>query len=150
MPGFARLWQPTNDADGWGVAVMMESASGALGVDLSLGDDGSTDLEEREHLSSSLRRELLDLDGVETVEPRFVGKTPVGARAVDPVTIGAMLVVIGKTAGALQALTTAVRAWIGGQPARTVKLAIDGDTLEITGASSADEERLVTAWIDRH
>ncbi len=129
--------------------MVSEPAGGGLGVELSLGEDGSLDDEEHERLSLSLRRELLDLDAVETVEARFVGETPSGTRAIDPVTIGALVVIVGKGAVALQALTAAVKTWLVGQP-RTVKLAIDGDTLELSGVSSVDQERLVTAWIERH
>ena len=129
---------------------MSGSPPSVVGVEVNVGGETLADLEELEQLGSALRRELLDLDDIEAVDPLPAVATPAGARAVDPASIGAWLVIVGKTAGALRALTTAVRGWLGSQPSRTVKLAIDGDTLELTGVSSTDQERLVTAWIERH
>jgi hypothetical protein len=54
-----------------------------------------------------------------------------------------------RTQQPLQAVVKTIRSWLGRRD-RTAKLEIDGDTLELTGISSETEERLVTAWVDRH
>jgi hypothetical protein len=33
---------------------------------------------------------------------------------------------------------------------RSVKLDVGGDTIEITGASRAQQDQLIAAWIERH
>ncbi|MBA2425721.1 MAG: hypothetical protein H0V60_01410 [Actinobacteria bacterium] len=43
-----------------------------------------------------------------------------------------------------------IQKWVAGKGSRSVKLELDGDALEVTGLSSADQQRLITAWIERH
>jgi hypothetical protein len=44
----------------------------------------------------------------------------------------------------------AIRSWLGGSPQRSIKLELEGDTLELTGISSAEQRRLVDEWLQRH
>jgi hypothetical protein len=50
----------------------------------------------------------------------------------------------------LRQVVDAVRDWVGRTGARSVKLTLDGDVLEVTGASGADMKKLIDAWVQRH
>ncbi len=71
---------------------------------------------------------------------------PAGSKGLE---IGALIVVLAKAAPALAGIVRTVQAWAlrGG---RSVKLNIDGDTIEVSGASSEQQDRLIAAWIERH
>jgi len=126
------------------------SQNEAVGVELRLAADPKESAEELEVLSLALRRELLQLVAVESVEHVSVGEPPADARGLDLAAIGVLLVTLAQSATALEAMARAVRSWLKLQPARKIKLQIGEDTLELTGATSSDQERLVTAWIERH
>jgi hypothetical protein len=116
-------------------------------LELSL-DPGSADAEELERLARSLRAELLELD-VEAVEP--VSETaPDGSRAVDALVVGALVVRLVRNTAALAAVVRTVRGWLGPHGDRRVRLELDGDVIELSGASDDERERLVSAWIERH
>jgi hypothetical protein len=110
--------------------------------------DGS-DPDELAEVTAKLRREILQLD-VDAVQAATAGAAPPGAKAVDIAVIGTLLVQMGKTAGALTSVVRAVQGWLRPQSARTVRLELDGDAIEITGASSKDQQRLIDLWIERH
>jgi hypothetical protein len=44
----------------------------------------------------------------------------------------------------------ALQSWLAGPRQRSVKLELEGDILEVTGMSSADQRRLIANWIARH
>jgi len=108
------------------------------------GDDG--DLAER---VGTLSAELLELD-VHDVAPATEGEAPEGAKGLELVAIGALVVKLGHSAKVLHQVVDAIRDWAGRNDARTVKVALDGDVLEITGASSDDVKTVVEAWVQRH
>ena len=69
----------------------------------------------------------------------------------DPETVNALAVtVIGS--GGLAGLVSSVRAWIGRAPkeARTVRLEISGDVIELSGATSLEQEHLLQVFLSRH
>jgi hypothetical protein len=121
----------------------------SIDVQLAVEADGGADEEELERLARSLRIELLELD-VEDVSSVTEGPPPEGARAADLLAVGALLVRLARKPEALAALTRGIRAWLGGHGSRKVRMELDGDVLELSGASAADQERLVSAWIERH
>jgi hypothetical protein len=116
-------------------------------LELSL-DAASDDPEELDRLARSLRAELLELD-VDAVEP-VADVAPDGSRAVDALVVGALVVRLVRNAAALGAVVRTVRGWLGPHGDRRVRLEIDGDVIELTGASDDQRERLVNAWIERH
>jgi Effector Associated Constant Component 1 len=118
-------------------------------VQVTLVLDAGDDAREREDLTSTLRRELLQLD-VDAVERVSAGDAPPGSRAIDMAQIGTLLVTVGNTATGLTALITAVRSWLGTRGNGTVKMQIGGDTLEITGHLSEDQKAVVAMWIKAH
>ena len=50
----------------------------------------------------------------------------------------------------LGAVVAAVRSWLSRSQHRSIKLALDGDILELTGVSSDEERRLADEWLRRH
>jgi hypothetical protein len=114
---------------------------------LRLEIEGPEDAERVEQLAASLRRELLDL-GVDGVDRATDGAAPEGARAVEVLAVGALLVKIARSAGDAAKVVAFLRRW-SGRSGRSIKLTVDGDTIEVTAASSEQQERLIDAWIER-
>jgi hypothetical protein len=119
-------------------------------VDLDIAEDGA-DAERLEQLSLALREELLALD-VTSVSPRAGGAAPAGTRAIDAQAIGAMVVSLTPALEELGALVSTVVGWLkrGGDAARTVKLNIGGDQLELTGATSELQQQALERWVQAH
>jgi hypothetical protein len=115
---------------------------------LDAGDDA--DAREVDELTTKLRRELIRLD-LDSVERPVMGEAPAGSKAADVVALGTLVVGLAKSAGVIKGLIDSVKDWLGRQrePQRSGKVEIDGDRLEVTGISSAEQERLIAAWIDR-
>ena len=111
-------------------------------------EDEQADPEELADLTAHLRHELLDLD-VEAVESPRVGLPPPGSRGVDLVALGTLIVTVGKPQ-LLVAVVAAVRSWLAGSQQRSVKVILDGDTLELSGLSSKEQRRVVDQWLERH
>jgi len=124
---------------------MPDAADLGLAVDAGPGADP----DELERLAQGLRAELLELD-VETVEPAAAGAAPDGSRAVEAMMVGALVVRLARNSEALGAIVRTVRGWLGNGTGRTVRLELDGDTLELTGSSDEERQRLIDAWIERH
>jgi hypothetical protein len=124
----------------------MDERPETLGIQVTLGPD--TDPEEIAEATLRLRRELLDLD-VEAVELPSAGEPPPGTRAVELAALGALVVTVAQSK-LLAGVVTAVRAWLGGSPQRSIKLELDGDVLELTGVSSKEQRRLTDEWLRRH
>jgi Effector Associated Constant Component 1 len=116
---------------------------------LELDPGFETDAEQLDELTSQLRRALLDLD-VESVDRVRRDQAPPGARGVDLIALGTLLVTLAGSEGLLTELVAQVRSWLARSGQRSVRLEIDGDVLEVTGASSSDQARLITTWIERH
>jgi hypothetical protein len=116
---------------------------------IQLGLDAGADAEELDEQTANLRRELLELE-VKVVDRNRVVEPPPGARAADAATFGTLLVGLANTASALSGVVRALRSWLSRGEARSVKLELGGDTLELTGVSSEQQERLIEAWIARH
>jgi len=63
--------------------------------------------------------------------------------------LGALLVSVTQSQ-LLAPVLAAVRSWLGGSPQRSIKLELEGDTLELTGISATEQRRLVDEWLQRH
>ena len=102
-------------------------------------------------LTGYLRGELLQLD-VEDVTAIGGGEAPPGSRAFDVAAVGALLVSLGQSAEGLRSVVSAIRDWLqrGTKARRTVRLELDGDVLELSQASAADQERLIELFVSRH
>jgi hypothetical protein len=117
---------------------------------LLLEEDGA-DPERVDLLTGHLRRELAQLD-VERVGPLPAGEAPPGTRGLDVAAVGGLLVVLGQSATALTAVVAAIRGWLARSPgpARTVRVELGGDVLELSQASASDQDRLIELFVRRH
>lgn len=118
---------------------------------LQLSEEGA-DAERLASLTGFLQQELLQLD-VQDVTAAPAGEAPPGSRAFDAAAVGALLVSLGSTMDGLRAVVSAVRNWLArgeGGVRRTVRLEIGGDTLELSEASVADQDRLIDLFVRRH
>jgi hypothetical protein len=117
---------------------------------LQLSEDGA-DAERLAVLTGYLRAELLQLD-VEDVTALQVGEPPPGSRAFGVATVGALLIALGQSAEGLRSVVSAIRDWLrrGDGTRRTVRLELNGDALELSQASSADQQRLIELFVSRH
>ena len=123
-----------------------------MGTELrvQLAEDGA-DAERLDELTRFLRDELLQLD-VDDVTALRVGEPPPGARVFDVIAVGGLLVSLSRSAEGLRQIVSAIRKWLarGEGARRTVRLEIDGDALELSEASAADQERLIGLFVSRH
>jgi hypothetical protein len=115
-----------------------------LGVELAMGDADAVELDE---LTIQLRRELLQLD-VESVERRYEGEPPENTRAIEVAALGALVVKVAPSV--LSVVVRVVQSWAASRPNRTAALKIDGDSIELTGISSEQQQALIDAFIVRH
>jgi len=117
---------------------------------LQLSEDGA-DAERLATLTGYLRAELLQLD-VEDVTALPAGEPPPGARVFSVDTVGALLIALGQSAEGLRSVVSAIRDWLkrGDGTRRSVRLELDGDALELSQASAADQERLIELFVRRH
>jgi hypothetical protein len=108
-----------------------------------------SDAEELAELTRRLRGQLLELD-VDAVEPATGGEAPAGSKGVELLAIGGLVIQFAMQSEVLKSVVDATTAWLGRQQGRSVKLTLDGDTLEVTGVSSDEQRRLVDLWVARH
>jgi hypothetical protein len=118
-----------------------------LSVELQAGPD--TDAEELAQLAGRLRAELLDLD-VDAVRQPMRGEAPPDAKGAGLLAAGELVVGLVASPEVLASIIDGIRSWLGRNRARSVKLTLDGDALEVSGVSSAEQERLIDLWVSRH
>lgn len=124
--------------------------SGAMGELMAVLDAGPDyDAEELLALTQRLRGELLGLD-VDAVGLRVAGEAPEGAKGVELLAFGGLAIQFALKSSVLRSVVDTTVAWLGRQQARSVKLTLDGDALEVTGISSEEQSRLVEQWVARH
>lgn len=123
---------------------MLETTS--LRVDLV-----DTDLEpaELEQVTRRVREALLELD-VERVDSVAGGSAPDGSKSGELAVLGGLVITMLQTPQLFQAMFGVLGSWLGGRSGRTVKVTLDGDTLELTGASEDERRAVVEAWLARH
>ncbi len=102
-------------------------------------------------LTGYLREELLDLD-VDDVTLVPGEAAPPGARVAGVLEIGALLVSLGNSAGALNQVVSVVRDWLGRcrgtRP--SLRLTLDDDVLEISQASEEQVTEAFDLFVRRH
>ena len=105
--------------------------------------------ERLEQQSSSLRRELLELD-VDDVAWRGEGAAPEGARGIDLVALGELLVSMQGSFEILKPVIESVRAWVArgqGEKDRTAELTVGDKAIKLTGVSTDQQDRLIEQFI---
>src|SRR3954451_15209994 len=113
---------------------------------LRLDLENDSDSEEQDELTRGLRDELLQLDVTDVKRP--AGAAPEGARAIDAVALGTLLVTLsGDTLGVV---AKTIQRWISRAGSRTVSMEIDGDKIDLKGVSAEDQQKLIEAFVARH
>jgi hypothetical protein len=125
----------------------MDGSQSELAAVLDAGPD--YDADELLALTQRLRGELLELD-VDDVAPASHGEAPAGAKGVELLALGGLIVQFARNAPVLRSVVDTTVAWLSRQQARSVKLTLDGDTLEVTGVSSDEQSQLIEQWVARH
>jgi hypothetical protein len=116
---------------------------------LTLDVELETDSEELEQLTRQLWEELLELD-VQAVDWMTGESTPAKAKAGDAITWGTLLLTLAASGGVFTALISVVQAWLTRHERCSITLEIEGDRLQITGISSAEQQQLIDAWVCRY
>jgi hypothetical protein len=123
-----------------------------MGAEVRVGvvEEGADDAR-LEELALVLRRELLATD-VRAVEPYREGEVPEGTRGPGLAAVaGVLSVSLAPGLQVLGSVVTVVRDWLRRSGSgRTVKIMIDGDTIELSGASDTVQQQLVDAWVRKH
>ena len=109
--------------------------------------EADADAAELQDETSQLRSELLELD-VDDVRASGAGPAPAGTRGVDVGEIGTPLVAVGQAA--IGPIVAAIQSWVARRATRSVKLTIDGDTLEVSNVSPEDQRELIQSFLARH
>jgi uncharacterized protein YjiS (DUF1127 family) len=125
----------------------MAAGPGELSVEVQAGSD--TDTEELAQLAGRLGTEFLDLD-VDAARQPVRGEAPEDAKGAGLLAAGELVVGLVASPEVLTSIIDTVRSWLRRNRARSVKLTLDGDALEVTGVSSAEQERLIDLWVTRH
>jgi hypothetical protein len=117
---------------------------------LSLSESGADDAR-LDGLTRQMRDELRQLDVLDVRLVPDGAQPPPGSRGVDAGAVGQIMVAMLGTQG-LAGLITTVLGWLGrGHDApRAVRLEVDGDVLELAGASSEEQDRLVEMFLSKH
>ena len=106
-----------------------------------------SDPEAHDVLMLDLRQELMQLE-VESVSAVPVGPAPPGSKGLDMAAAAALLVQVKGSAQAVSLLVHAVRTWLQrGQGGTSVKLTIGDRTLELSHATTEQQERLVEEFL---
>lgn len=106
------------------------------------------DPEAVDELTRNLRVELLDLD-IASVSPSVTGPAPEGTKGVELAAIGALLVQVKDSIPLVTAVVSAVQSWLrrSSSPDRSLKITVDGRTLELSVATAEQQQQLVDEFV---
>jgi hypothetical protein len=118
---------------------------------LTLRVDAGADAEAQEldRLARELRHELEELD-VRSATLAVAAAAPEGARAGAVAELATVAIELARSPELLAAVMAVVQAWLGRRTGRSVRLELDGDVLDVSGVSSADQRQLIAGWLRRH
>ncbi|MCW2849708.1 MAG: hypothetical protein JWR90_3682 [Marmoricola sp.] len=110
--------------------------------------DPTADDQEIEGFTESLRLALLELD-VDSVSRPTTGQTPSGSKGLDLAAVGALLVALKNSVELATQVVSAVRSWMhrANGATQTLKLTMNGQTLELSAATLDQQQELVDAFI---
>lgn len=117
-------------------------------IRVDVGILGDSDAREIDELAGRLHRELLQLD-VEAVERVSEGVPPEGARAIDVLAIGSLVVKIASS-GAIPKLVGVLRRWMAADDNRTLKLQVGTAVFEAKGVSPENIETALTSFLQEN
>lgn len=119
---------------------------------LAVSEDGADDVR-RDDLGRLLRDELLQLPEAASVQAVTLGEAPPGARGGLVAEAGALVVTAQPQVAAVLTIVTSLWRWLrrgDDKVPRTIRLEVDGDVIELSGATDALQDKLVEEWIARH
>jgi hypothetical protein len=111
--------------------------------------DQEADTQEIAQLLERLRNEVAEHEFDLVADPA-VAPAPSGAKAGDPESVNSLLIALAASGGVLTSLVSVLQGWLLRSSARTLVVEIDGDRLELVGATSEVRRRLTNAWLSRH
>ena len=112
--------------------------------------EAGADAEETDALGRSLRRELRSL-GVDDVASAAAGEAPAGSKGIDAAAATELLVTLSASGGVLAMVVATVKDWLARRAGgHKITLTVDGDTLELDGASPAERAQLIDTFVRRH
>ncbi|MEU1038314.1 hypothetical protein [Streptomyces sp. NPDC005907] len=104
-----------------------------------------TDEDELRWLSSQLRRSLLELDVVDVRLARSASGVPSGSKSSELIAAGT--VVVTAAPFILRQVLQLADTWLKNRPVRSIKVELDGHTIELSDASVVERERLIDAFL---
>ena len=132
-------------------------SNGALGMPedsvsvlVALEADSDADDIECETIARQLRSELRHVD-FDSISEFDGAEAPAGAKGAELAEWGVWLVTLSASGGVLTSLISVAKDWLdrrGG--GNRIKITIGGDTIELDGASSAQQAALMKDFIRRH
>lgn len=114
--------------------------------------DVYTSDEEVEKLSQQLRRELRSSD-IDALTDVSRGSPPPNAKGGTAPWVAEWLITLSEASGALTTTVALIKDWLSRRTDKRlhkVIMVIDGDTLEVSSATSAEQAALIRAFIQRH
>jgi Effector Associated Constant Component 1 len=97
-------------------------------------------------LAQELRTELVAHD-LDPVVPHSTA--PAGAKGVG-LDVGALLVTLAASGGLLTTLLGVLQSWLPRHSGSRIVLEIDGDRVELTGATDEERRRALESWLGRY
>jgi hypothetical protein len=121
---------------------------GELRVQLA---ERGADADRLDALTGFLRRELFKSD-VEDVTALRGGESRPPAQGFDVIAVGRLLVNLSRSAEGMRAGVSALRRWPAGgeRTRRTVRMEINGDVLELSQTTAADQHRRIELFVGRN
>jgi hypothetical protein len=119
-------------------------SAGAVLVTVVGGAD--VDDEELDSLTGQLRQALLELEVGDVRAGRAGGEVPEGAKSGEGLALGVLAVTVAPVV--LRSVVRLVEAWLQNRPVRSVRLELDGRSLELGDATDAEKQRLIEAFLD--
>jgi hypothetical protein len=110
-------------------------------VDLGLG--AAADAEELDEATRDLLRELGELD-VEVARAEG-GPAPAGARAVEVMALGTLVLKVG--AKAYEPVARVLQGWLSRRSGRSIKLTLGADSIEISGGSDTYQRQMIETFL---
>ena len=113
-------------------------------------EDGADD-ERLSELTQNLRGDLLHLD-VDSVSRLSEGEAPPGTRALELAAVATLVVVLKGSVELAGQVVSTVRSWLHRTPdaqrdTRSLKLTLNGQTLELAAATDAQQQQLVEEFL---
>ncbi|MFI1618447.1 hypothetical protein ACH4VT_16060 [Streptomyces lydicus] len=120
--------------------------TGVSRLTLDLAGASDTDAEELQSLAEQLRRALLELDVEDVQLARRSAAAPEGAKPGEALAVGALVVTTAPLL--VRQVLQLVDTWLRNRPVRSVKVELDGASIELGHASAEDQRRLIDAFVE--